>query len=424
MKTTNFFLIFLMSYCISFSENTAFAVGPLNAGTAKVNLTPAEPKKPVHDSLYARSLILDVDGNRVAFVSLDVISYTNEKLSERLRKKYNLQEIFYCASHTHSGVEPRDFPQWFEDRITESVHLASENMFEARISAGHRSFPQLGFNRLVVREDGWAREIWKYDDHYLEINTERRPFGPVDPAVGVIKVEDTSGNTRVIVMNYACHDDAVWSNFKVSADWVGVATRLTEDAYDKKVNCLFVNGGAGNIAPMFKDPGRKSPDDPRETDYNLIERMGKLLSIEAVKLAKNLRYDPEEIPGVQVKTDSMSFTGRFDKNAKYSVHFATLYLNSKIAIATFPGEPFIKFQLDWKEDLKDEAIPFFFGYVWNGGMWPIYVPDIKSAALGGFGADQGPTFLEVGAGEAIMNKHLEDFYILNGRMRSKPGPTN
>jgi hypothetical protein len=424
MKQVLFFVILFLSYCISFSGNTAFAAGQLSAGTAKVNLTPAEPKKPVHDSLYVRSLILDVDGNRVAFVSMDVISYVNDKLSETLKKKYKLQEIFYCASHTHSGVEPRDFPQWFEDRITESVDAASRNMFDARISAGHRSFPQLGFNRLVVREDGWAREIWKHDDHYLSINTERRPFGPVDPAVGVIKVEDTSGNTRVIVMNYACHDDAVWSNFKVSADWVGVATRLTEDAYDKKVNCLFVNGGAGNIAPMFKDPGRKGPDDPRDTDYNLIERMGKLLSIEAVKLAKSLRYDPEEIPSVKVKTDSLAFTGRFDKTKNYAVHFATLYLNSKIAIATFPGEPFIKFQLDWKADLQEEAIPFFFGYASNGGWWPTYVPDIKSAALGGFGADQGPTFLEVGAGEAIMNKHLENYYILNGRMRSKPGPTD
>ena len=53
-----------------------------------------------------------------------------------------------------------------------------------------------------------------------------------------------------------------------------------------------------------------------------------------------------------------------------------------------------------------------------------YVPDIQSAARGGYGADQeGPKMIEVGSGEAIMNKHLENYYRLTGLMRETPGPT-
>lgn len=33
----------------------------LTAGTAKVNITPQNPRYPVHDSLYARSLVLEAD---------------------------------------------------------------------------------------------------------------------------------------------------------------------------------------------------------------------------------------------------------------------------------------------------------------------------------------------------------------------------
>ncbi len=421
MKTFKFLVLFFAG-CIFFSTNAASGADKLMAGTAKVNVTPQKPKYPVHDSLYARSLILDAGGTRIAFVSIDLGNYNNAPLVESLKKKYQLKEVYFCPSHTHSGE--RAPSPWMEEQITKAVDKASKNMFEARISAGHRSFPQLGFNRLIIRDDGWAREPWFADDHYLSINKERIPFGPVDPAVGVLKIEDTKGNPRIIVMNYACHTDAVWGNFALSADWVGVATRLTEEAFDKKINCLFIEGAAGNIAPLFKDLGRSGPDDPRETDYNLIERMGKLLSIETVKLAKELRYNPEDGIAVRVKTDSLHFTGRFDKALKYNIYFSTILINDKIAIATFPGEPFIKFQLDWKKDLESYAIPFFFGYTWNGGKWPIYVPDIRSSALGGFGADMGFPLIEVGSGEAIMNKHLENFYILNGRMRPVQGPTN
>ena len=415
-------ILLLVIFGICFQGKIMAEKNYLIAGTAKVNITPPNPKYPVHDSLYARSLVLESNGTSIAFVSVDLGNYNNIPLTELLKKKYGFREVFFCPSHTHSGQAGQ--AEWLEAQITKVVDTAVKNRFEARISGGHRSFPQLGFNRLIIRDDGWAREPWKADEHYHYINKERIPFGPVDPAVGVLKVEDIQGNPRVIVMNYACHTDAVWGNFAISADWVGVATRLTEEAFDKKVNCLFVNGGAGNIAPLFKDPGRNGLDDPRDTDYTLIERMGKLLSIETVKLAKELRYNPEDIAGIKVKTDSLIFTGRFDKTLRYNVCFSTILINNSIAIATCPGEPFIKFQLDWKTDIGPYATPFFFGYTWNGGKWPIYIPDIRSAALGGYGADMGVPLIEVGSGEAIMNKHLENFYILNGRMRSIEGPTD
>lgn len=168
------------------------------------------------------------------------------------------------------------------------IDLAVKNMFPARISAGERTFPQLGFNRLIIRDDGHARETWFGDDHYGYINYECIPFGPVDPAVGVIKVEDLKGQARAIIMNYACHSDAVWGNYAISADYPGVACRIVEQTLGNKANCLFIEGAAGNIAPLFKTPGRLGPDDPFKTDYSLIERMGKLLAIETLKLTESL----------------------------------------------------------------------------------------------------------------------------------------
>jgi neutral ceramidase len=69
-----------------------------------------------------------------------------------------------------------------------------------------------------------------------------------------------------------------------------------------------------------------------------------------------------------------------------------------------------------------EVQPFLFGYTWSEGSWPGYVADVRSAALGGFGADQGGNLIEPGAGEAMMTRQLADFYRLNGLMRDTPGP--
>lgn len=419
MKTRHLLLSALCLLASAFHTAAANAADVLRAGTAKVNITPQKPKYPVHDSLYARTLLLEAGGTRVAFVALDLGGYTNEELAARLRAKYSLQEVYFCPQHTHSSE--RGPKEWLEARIDEAMAKADASMFDARISGGQRSFPQLSFNRLIIRDDGRARESWVGDEHYRAVNPERIPHGPVDNAVGVIKVEDMQGRPRVLVMNYACHPDVVWSNFEISADYVGYATRYTEEAFGGQVNCLFIQGGAGNQAPLFKDGGRQSPDDPRPCNYDLIERMGKLLSIEAVKLAKEIYPNPYDEPSISICTDSLDFTGRHDKNLKFHIRCSAISINNRIAIAAMPGEPFIKFQLDWKREMQaNGVVPFFFGYTWSGSTWPTYVPDIRSAAYGGFGAYDGPNgMIEVGAGERIFSKMLECYYRATGVFDAK-----
>jgi hypothetical protein len=394
--------------------------GELRAGTAKVSITPDDLKQPVHDPCYARSLVLDVGGERVAIVAVDLGVYISERLVSTCKEQFGIAHLVLSSSHTHSGPG-REHAAFFEERITRVVEAAVKGMFPARISAGHRSFPQLGFNRLVVREDGHARESWFGDDHYTSENPERIPFGPVDPEVGVIKVEDTAGRPRAIVMNYACHADVVCFNYAISADYPGAATRKVEEAFGDGLNCLFVQGAGGNIESLIISSRRTGPDDPFRTDYGTIERVGGLLAHETIKLARSLSPPAREGTTIRYKNDSLKFSGRFDKDAAFDVHFSTILINDDIVIATFPGEPFIQLQLDWKKR-ADVAHPFLFGYTWHGGTWPSYVPDIRSAALGGYGADQSSKMIEVGSGEVVINKHLENMYRLTGLMREEPGP--
>lgn len=125
-----------------------------------------------------------------------------------------------------------------------------------------------------------------------------------------------------------------------------------------------------------------------------------------------------------MRDTALAFTGRFDSSKHFDVHLTTLLINDDIVIAANPGELFAELGIDWKQKMRQEvANPFYFGYTWSGGRWPGYVPGIKGAALGGFGADQDHGMIEVGAGEAIFNKHLENYYRLTGLMRDEPGPS-
>ncbi len=79
-----------------------------------------------------------------------------------------------------------------------------------------------------------------------------------------------------------------------------------------------------------------------------------------------------------------------------------------------------RLQRIWKEQ-ADVPYPLFYGYTFsNGGTWAGYVPDVRTAAYGGYGADV-TTNVEVGAGEKIMLRHLVNLYDLQGRWRSTPG---
>jgi neutral ceramidase len=421
--------ILIVGGALDFPDKCQGMTGKLLAGSAKASITPVTDE-PLHDPVYARSLVLEINGERLAFVSVDLAVFSSDNVEKICREKYGVAKVLLCSSHNHTapskpgkGPEYSNLKSFYEKQIIQAVGMALTNMFPARIAAGRRSFPQLGFKRLIVREDGHARESWMGDDHYAPINPERIPFGPVDNEVGVIRVEDTNGQARVIVMNYACHADVVCLSYAISADFPGVATRKVEEAFGPGVNCLFVNGAAGNVAPLFTVPRRTSPDDPFKTDYTPMEKMGELLAYETVKVAKSLSGKTGETT-LQYKDAALEFTGRFDPAKHFDVRITTILINDDIVIAANPGELFVELGLEWKAKMQAEvANPFYFGYTWSGGQWPGYVPSIKGAALGGFGADQDRGMIEVGAGEAIFNKHLENYFRLTGLMRESPGPS-
>ena len=275
-------LLIVISGAMSYGEG-------IYAGLAKVEITPpiggettgyssAKPTVGIHDPLYARVLILKSSETTLAIVSWDLCIFNSPWLHEQL-PELGIDKLLILNTHTHAGpnLNQDDFPSrekpWrktIDERVLEAIREAKENMFRAYFAVEQGSI-QLGYNRLVLQPDGYAVTHFE--------NPERIPYGPVDPTVGVIRITDEHGQPRCIMVCYACHPVVLGPrNRMISADYPGVLYREVENELGEDVQCMFIQGGAGDINPLIL----ARTGDP-ESDFPLVESMGKLLAEEVLR---------------------------------------------------------------------------------------------------------------------------------------------
>lgn len=401
----------------------------LKAGVARVDITPTVsmpmygyqdrkcgPSSGVHDPLYAKALVLERGGDRIAIVTLDLGSIVSEQLNDEVAARLKVPVLLLAASHTHSspsflpfGSAPvhdgsgAAYQAELERKIFSAVEQASKSMFPAKLAVGRGSI-QLGYNRLIPQTDGRSRVAYR--------NPERIPYGPVDPEFVLLRIDDDRG-TRALIVQYAVHAVVLGqSNCKFSADYPGVMQAAVERELPG-AQVMFVQGGAGDINPLFL--GRSEDE---ATDFGITQKMGELLATEVLRA--NATVAAVEAGPIRSRAQVLEFRNRWEKDKKLAVGITTVLIGKHIAIATVPGEPFHRLQKMWKSQ-AEVAYPMFFGYTYsNGGTWAGYIPDLRSAARGGYGADASTT-IERGAGERIVEQHLIGLYDLQGMWRDAPG---
>ena len=402
------------------------SAGELTAGVARVEITPPVgypmggygdrqgPSTGVHDPLYATALVLKADGSSVAIVSCDLRSFPSERVVKLARERRLADHVLIAVTHNHSGPltwEDQGWPSparpWFaetEEKIVRAIAEAAQQAFPARIAAGFDSI-YLGHNRRKVGPDGKVTMLWR--------NAERTPTGPLDPTVGVIRIDDAAGEARAVIVNYACHAVVLGpDNRMISADYPGFLARRVEREFPRAL-CLFTQGGAGDINPHLD----KQPVD--QGGFAAAEQMGDALATVAVGVARRLRPQADTQASLKAVAEVAEFRDRWDPARTVRAGLTTLLINRGIAIAALPGEPFVDLQIALR-DKSEVARTFLFGYTYSaGGEWVGYVPTIRAAAEGGYGAGYN-TRLEVGAGEAMIDRAIVRLLTLLGRLKEVP----
>jgi hypothetical protein len=445
--------IFIFVLGLSASASAA----ALRAGAAQADITPPaglpmygffsriknnEVATGTRDPLFARVLVLETAKNKVAFITLDLgrtfDPATMDKLRSVLREQDGISDLFISASHTHSGPNivdvdsPADVTAW-ENAAVEKIGGGAKNachhLEKVRIGTGYGS-AFIGYNRRVVNADGTVRMLWT--------DPTKIPTSPVDPTVSVLRIDRTDGQPLAILVNYACHPVVYGpDNREYSADFPGVMTKYVQQAFGGHPICFFLQGAPGDINPYFAtiplvDGAVKDCQWTGETLGKEVVRVAQGIHTEAPAapslqyaedvLPMRVRWNPKEFRqglltdfGPKIFDDHADF---FKSQAPDKLPFAvtTLLIDKQIAFVGMSGEPFVNFQIEWRGRCP---VPdaFFLGYT-NGYF--DYIPTIQAATEGGYGAGDSDTYVEVGAGEQMLNHALIRIYGMLGKFNELP----
>lgn len=436
----------LLTFALCLLPCASFGAG-LRAGVAKVDITPPSGlsmwgygnRKSLStgmlDPLYARVLVLEAGEKRLALVTLDLGRPFGPGSLERLRAavKDGISYVLVVASHTHSGPViqdeyPTGTPAWETtalEKISKAINETREHLVEARLGTGY-GVTYIGHNRLRVNPDGTVT--------WFERNLTRVPTAPVDATVSVLRVDAADGKPMAILVNYACHAVVFGSdNLQYSADYPGVMTKTVEEAFGGEPLCFFLQGAPGDINPYYAVT-------PLEQDaVKMRDWTGQRLGQEAARVAKNIRTETDPEPTLQFAEDLLTFHLRWDPEKwrqailaafgpdvfktfapkikpELQLPVTTILINKRIAWMGMPGEPFVDLQISWRDrcPVRDA---FFLGYA-NGYYG--YFPTIRMASLGGYGAANAATWVEVGAGDRMVGHALVKVYEMLGRLSDLP----
>ncbi len=395
----------------------ANGMGHLYAGTAKVDITPpvgtamcgyAEgvASEGIHDPLFARVLVLTDGSLSLAIVATDLVWLYSEKVVEEAKKQWGLDFVVLGGSHTHAG--PHNHPTaWYsemENKVIAAIGEAKTNLFPARIGAGMGPVESqyFGYNRRVVDENGKVRMLWT--------NPDRKPVGPTDPTMRVIRVDDDSGKTRALLTHYACHPVTLGgSNRQTSADFPGAMTASLEQELGNDAIAMFLQGGGGDVHPYEAVlPGN-------DYGFDRVSRSGISLGKDALRVAKGIKLQhSEDGVSIKVKESVLHTTYRAKEDKVVEVGVMAVVIGDDIALAVVSGEPYVQHQLDLvaKSPLKNT---FLLGYTYFGKGIPLaaYLPTLQATKEGGHGAVLGNAhFLEGGSGERMIDEAVKSIQEL------------
>jgi hypothetical protein len=260
----------------SFVGNTAHAA-QLLAGVGKVDITHVDAG-PVNDRLYARALVVRSGDTTAVLVAVDAVAIgeigpiKNDYLPNvraQLERELHIppQHVLINASHCH-GIVCGDVDQ----RTVQAVQQAASNLVPVTVGVGVGREDRIMENRRLKLKDGTEADV--RHAYSLPADAEVAEVGPVDPQIGILRLNRQDGRTLAVVYNFACHPIQGVPSGGNTADLTGFASKVIEDNSSEGTVALFIQGCGGDINPI----GYKAVDQPRNA-----ETLGNLLGLSTLQ---------------------------------------------------------------------------------------------------------------------------------------------
>lgn len=375
----------------------------LRAGASKVDITPERstwlsgygPRQSdgVLDRIYHRVLALDAGGTPFYLISSDLCLFSPglyDTVTADLQKATGIdpKHVLWTVTHSHAAPEigppdmyktllgrsdhewDREYTTFATNALVEAVKSARAKLEPAKIAFGTGS-SMANINRRAKDVDG-------------RVSLGLNPEGVVDRQFNLIKVTRPDDTLIALVANYAMHGTVMsGQNLKISGDGPGVVTAYLEDKLGGTV--LYVNGAAGNIAPIYSVYPNPSAGHLSQFRVLLGDRivasnaaLGPGTSDVVIRHAEKIVETPRkpelawpETLGAYAKTEN----GR--PMVRLPLRFVRI---NDTVIWTAPVEMFCEIPMDVREQ-SPFAHTFYFGYT-NG--WFGYLPTAKGFEEGGY----------------------------------------
>jgi hypothetical protein len=372
----------------------------------------------------AQAIVIAAGDDKLAIVGTDLGRGPTAAMMTIIRKelaeKAGIRHVLISGSHSHHGpvIELLDEPALGRGKFDAAVKYSQElpgRLVRVILDAD---------KALRPARIGIATESVNLNRNR---HTKREPKA-TDPMLAVIRFDDGDGKPIAVLVNFAAHPVMTDAKLlKYSADYPGFLKNKVEAELATK--CVFMQGAAGDMSPNPLG----GPWEPKSFGLTVADRV--------IAMARSIHAEAPAHPSIKGTVDTFRFQTRVDlKNPVVSGMFErsffpeithayarlygdslaaelnTVLLNGEIALVGGSGEFFCNHanRLKARSYVKHTL---FFGYC-NGHA--MYFPTIEAASEGGYGADPGVSFAELGAGERMMDKALLNIYVLQGKFAKEP----
>jgi neutral ceramidase len=213
----------------------------------------------IHDRIYHRVLALAAGPTEFYLISSDLCLFSPtlyDSVTKQLEAETGIDpsHVWWSVTHTHAAPEvgppdmykallgrsdhewDREYTRVVTGALIGAVRAARERLEPARIAFGS-GLSMANINRRAKDVDG-------------KISLGLNPDGPVDRTFNLIRVDRSDGSPIALVANYAMHGTVMsGQNLTISGDAPGTVAAYLEEKLGGTV--LYVNGAAGNIAPIY-----------------------------------------------------------------------------------------------------------------------------------------------------------------------------
>jgi len=270
----------------SFPMN-AVGAEQLRAGAAKVDITDTEAK-PVNDPLFVKALVIGDGSTTMAIVTVDAVAIGEighigndylGKVRARIEKELNIkpENVMINASHCH-GVVCSDV----EQRTVKAVMEAFRNMVLVDVGAGVGYENRIMENRRLKLKNGKEADV--RHAYSLPPDEEVTGVGPIDPEIGILRLDRKDGRILAVVYNFAVHPIQGVPSGGNTADITGFASKVIEDNLSDGTIALFLQGCAGDINPIYY----KDVDHPRSA-----EPLGNMLGLSTLRALRDVQTEKD-----------------------------------------------------------------------------------------------------------------------------------